>query len=91
MALTNVRKARWNNSVPKGSRLPPPDTTGPADKILTFSQAAKRFGIPLPTLRRLARDGTLWATAMKNGEVGLRESEVRRFIDRFEKPPQKGE
>jgi hypothetical protein len=28
---------------------------------------------------------------MKNGEVGLRESEVQRFIDRFEKPAQKGE
>jgi len=28
---------------------------------------------------------------MKNGEVGLRESEILRFIDRFGKPPQKEE
>jgi predicted site-specific integrase-resolvase len=71
--------------------LLPPDTTDPADKILTFGQAAKRFGIPLSTLRRLARDGTLWATPMKNGEVGLTESEIQRFIDRLEKPAPKGE
>ena len=84
-------KARWNNPAPKGSRLPPPDTTDPADKIFTSSQAAKRLGIPLSTLRRLVRDGTLWAVRMKNGEVGLTESEVQRFLDRFEKPAQKGE
>jgi excisionase family DNA binding protein len=71
--------------------LPPPDTSDPADKIFTCSQAAKRLGIHLITLRRLVRDGTLWAVRMKNGEVGLRESEVQRFIDRFEKPAQKGE
>jgi len=28
---------------------------------------------------------------MENGEVGLRESEIQRFIDRFEKPAPKGE
>jgi excisionase family DNA binding protein len=71
--------------------LAPLDPTDPADKILTCSQAAKRLGIPLPTLRRLVRDGTLWAVRMKNGEVGLTESEVQRFLDRFEKPAQKGE
>jgi predicted site-specific integrase-resolvase len=36
------------------------------------------------TLRRLVRDGTLWAVRMNNGEVGLTESEVQRFLDRFE-------
>ena len=84
-------KRRWNNSTPKGRNLPSPDTTDPADKILTCSQAAKRLGIPLLTLRRLVRDGTLWAVRMKGGEVGLTESEVQRFLDRFEKPAQKGE
>ena len=76
-----------------GSSLPPSDTTttDPADKIFTCSQAAKRLGIPLLTLRRLVRDGTLWAVQMKDGEVGLTESEVQRFIDRFEKPAKKGE
>lgn len=67
---------------PKGEQLPPPDTTYPADKIFTCSQAAKRLGIPLSTLRRLVRDGTLWTVRMKNGEVGLKESEVQWFIDR---------
>jgi excisionase family DNA binding protein len=71
--------------------LAPPDTTDPADKIFTCSHAAKRLGIPLSPLRRLVRDGTLWAVRMKNGEVGLTESEVQRFLDRFEKPAQKGE
>jgi excisionase family DNA binding protein len=74
-----------------GSSLPPPDTTDPADKIFTCSQAAKRLGIHLVTLRRLVRDGTLWSVQMKDGEVGLTESEVQRFIDRFKKPAKKGE
>ena len=74
-----------------GSSLPPPDTTDPADKIFTCNQAAKRLGIPLGSLRRLVRDGTLWAVRMSDGELGLRESEVQRYIDRFEKPAQKGE
>ena len=71
--------------------MAPPETTDPAEEIFTFSQAAKRLGIPLITLRRLVRDGTLWAVRMKNGEVGLTESEVQRFLDRFEKPAQKRE
>ena len=71
--------------------MPPPDTTDPADKIFTCSQAAKRLGIHLVTLRRLVRDGTLWSVQMKDGEVGLTESEVQRFIDRFKKPAKKGE
>jgi len=68
-----------------------PDTTDPADRILAFSQAAKLLDVQIATLRRLVREGTLWATRMKNGELGLRESEIRRFIDRFEKPTPKGE
>lgn len=74
-----------------GSNLPLAKTNEPADRIFTCSQAAKRLGISLSTLRRLVRDGTLWPTPMKNGEVGLAESEVQRFIDRFEKPAPKGE
>jgi len=71
--------------------LPHPDPPDPSDKIFTFSQAAKRLGIPLSTLRRLARDGTLWATAMENGGVGMSESEIQRFIDRFGKSAQRQE
>jgi len=61
------------------------DSIDPADKLLSGSQAAKRLGIQLCTLRRLVREGTLWATPMGGGRVGLRESELQRFIDRFEK------
>jgi excisionase family DNA binding protein len=66
--------------------LPQPDADG--DKILTVSQAAKRLGIPLSTLRSMLRYGTLQAIPMENREAGLRESEVQRFMDRFDKPAQ---
>ena len=56
-----------------------PDTNVPAEGILTGSEAAKRLGMPLTTLRRLVRDGTLWTASMENGAVGLRESEIQRF------------
>lgn len=67
-----------------------PDATDLGDKIFDVSQAAKRLGIHLSTLRRFIRDGTLWPTRMQNGELGLRESEIQRFIDRFEMPAHKG-
>jgi excisionase family DNA binding protein len=63
--------------------LPQPDTTDASDKILTGSHAAKRLGIPLSTLRNLVRYGTLRATSIENTEVGLKESEIQRFLDQF--------
>ena len=84
-------EARWSNwTHTEGSSLPSPDTTGPPDKTLTYSEAAERLGIRLSTLRRLVRDGTLWPTPDEKRRVGITESEVQRFIDRFEKPAQKG-
>jgi len=68
--------ARMEGSVPQQ------DSTDPPDKILTGAQAAKRLGLPLSTLRRLVRDGTLWPTPMENGKAGLRESEIQRFFER---------
>jgi excisionase family DNA binding protein len=60
-----------------------PDTN---DRILAGSEAAKCLGISLSTVRRLVRDGTLWVTVMENGEVGLRDSEIQRFIHQMETP-----
>ncbi len=82
-------KALWNDSPPEGSKLPPPGDVRPADRVFTFSEAAKRLGIHLSTLHRLVRDGALWGAQMKNGQMGLRESELQRFICRS-KPVQKG-
>jgi len=53
-----------------------------SEKIFTSGQAAKRLGIPLLTLRRLIRDGTLWPTLMEDGSVGLSESEIQRFFEK---------
>lgn len=58
------------------------DISDTSDKILTGAQAAKRLGLPLSTLRRLVRDGTLWPTRMENGKAGLLESEIQRFFER---------
>lgn len=69
--------------------MPPPDAIEPVDRIFNCNQAAKRLGVPLSTLRRLVRDGTLWATAMEDGAVGLKESEIQRFIDRLRSQLQK--
>jgi excisionase family DNA binding protein len=57
---------------------------------MTGRHAAKRLGISLTTLRRLVREGSLWTVPMNAGGVGLSESEVQRFIDRLDKPVQKG-
>jgi excisionase family DNA binding protein len=73
----------------KGKVASPQPGTGDApDQILTGSQATKRLGIPLPTIRSLVRNGTLRATSMPNGAVGLRESEIQRFLDRSERTSQ---
>ena len=69
----------------EASTLPHPGISDPPDRIWTFDEAAKRLGIPISTLHRFVRDGTLWATSMKNGGVGLTESEIQRFVNRFEK------
>lgn len=74
--MRGVRKRRRN--------LIQPDANVPAEEIFTGSEAAKRLGMPLTTLRRLVRDGTLWAASMENGAVGLRESEIQRFSDQSE-------
>src|ERR1700678_689518 len=68
--------------------LPQLDSTDPSDKILTGAQAAKRLGLPLSTVRRLVRDGTLWPTPMENGKAGVRESEIQRFFERAGKVAQ---
>jgi excisionase family DNA binding protein len=60
-------------------------TDAAADKILTGSEATKLLGVPLPTIRRLVRDGSLRATSMANGAVGLKESEIRRFLVQSER------
>ncbi len=66
----------------KGSvASPQPDTADAPDQILTGSQASRRLGLPLSTIRSLVRDGTLRATSMASGAVGLRESEIQRFLD----------
>ena len=69
--------------------MPQPGITDSSDEIFTGSQAAKCLGIPLSTLRRLIRDGTLWTTPMTNGGMGLSKSELQRFIDRHEKSAQR--
>jgi len=63
---------------------PQPDTTDASDKILTGSEATKRLGVPLSTIRSLVRNGSLRATSMAKGAVGLRESEIQRFLHRSE-------
>jgi hypothetical protein len=82
-AATDMKHRREQSDEQGGSSLTQPDTTGPAEEIFTSSQAAKRLGIPLSTLRNLVRYGSLRATSMENTEAGLRESEIQRFRDRF--------
>jgi hypothetical protein len=65
-----------------------PDTTYAPDQILTGSQAIKRLGLPLSTIRSLVRDGTLRATSIASGAVGLRESEIQRFLGQSERTAQ---
>jgi excisionase family DNA binding protein len=67
---------------------PQPDTTDAPDKILTGSEATKRLGVPLSTIRSLVRDGSLRATSMTNGAVGLRESEIQRFLGQSDRTAQ---
>src|ERR1700722_11871269 len=67
---------------------PQPDTADAPDQILTGSQATKRLGVPLSTIRSLVRDGILRATSISNGAVGLRESEIQRYLDRSKRTTQ---
>jgi len=62
-----------------------PVNTDASDKILRGNEATKRLGVPLSTIRSLVRDGSLRATSMANGAVGLRESEIQRFLNRSER------
>lgn len=74
-----------------GSEQPDAGIADAFDKVFTVNQAAKYLGLSPSTLRRFVREGTLWATSMENGALGLRESEIQRFIDRFAAPAQQTE
>jgi excisionase family DNA binding protein len=50
------------------------------DPILTIKEAAQRLGISINTLLRLIRETTIWADTKQDGEVGVRESELRRYL-----------
>jgi len=72
----------------KGTNLPQSDATESSDKILTANSAAKRLGVSPSTLRNLVRYGALRADPTADGTLVLRESEIQRFLDRYEKMPQ---
>jgi hypothetical protein len=58
------------------------------DEIFTVNQAARSLSIAVSMLRRLIRDGSIWATSMDNGAVGIRKSELQRFADQYGRPAQ---
>lgn len=68
-------------------------TTTTTKSMSTHMRSNLAFGgsvNSIAPLRRLVREGTLWAAPMNDGGVGIRESQVQRFINRFKKPARKG-
>jgi excisionase family DNA binding protein len=55
--------------------------TQPEDRILTMQEAAAQLGLSMSTLLRLVRETTIWETKMDDGGWGIKESELRRFLD----------
>jgi excisionase family DNA binding protein len=60
----------------------------PHDEIFTVNQAARAIGVAVSMLRRLIRDGSIWATSLENGGVGIRRSELQRFVEQYGRTPQ---
>src|SRR5579863_10268814 len=52
----------------------------PDDEIVTIKSAASRLGMSQGTLRRLIRENAIWGAYLPNEDVGVRESEIQRFL-----------
>jgi excisionase family DNA binding protein len=61
----------------------------PPDRILTMHEAAERLGLPIGTVARLVRETTIWGARMHDGQWGIRESELQRFIEAMQRAKEK--
>ena len=51
------------------------------DRTLTMTEAAETLGIRIGTLLQLVRETTIWSVHMYDGGLGIKESELRRFVE----------
>lgn len=64
-------------------------TDRPADRILTFSEIARRIGKSPSTVRRWAHEGLLPAVRQPSGLLGVTENTYRKFFSYLDSLEQK--
>lgn len=61
-----------------------PTEHAPIDQVYTINEAATMIGVSPETLRRRIKEGKIKMLRMSPARVGIRSSEVQRFLDAAE-------
>lgn len=81
MSLEHVPGRNANGA--SGGRILP-HVVRDVDPVLSYEEAGEIIGISSWTIRRRVADGSLKAIKMSRRRVGIRLSEVRRYLDNCE-------
>jgi excisionase family DNA binding protein len=64
-----------------------PIPTRPSDSLKSSQYVAQKFGVHPATIGRLIKAGKLRAVRISAGRIGIRESEIERYLAENEIPP----